>query len=69
MNVNEIAERISNKGRFIVVIEYYNHRVALYSIDMDFYEIHYDESNHIDNAFQASNKYLAKFLNRITLKL
>ncbi|MFN8337157.1 MAG: hypothetical protein U0U09_18640 [Cyclobacteriaceae bacterium] len=70
MDLYRLASRIFNYGQLVEMIEYYNRRVALYSVDSDFYEVYYNqESNEIEKINQASDPDLAKYLNRITIKL
>lgn len=69
MDLNKLASRVFTYGRFIAVIEYYNRRIALYSVDKDFYEVYYDaEENQVEKISEASEQDLTKFLTRITLK-
>lgn len=70
MDINQLANRITNFGQFIETIEYYNRRVNLYAVDNDYYELYYNqESNEIERVNLVSEQDLSKYLNRIKLKL
>lgn len=70
MDLHHLANRITNYGQFLEIIEYYNRRVSLYSVDNDFYEVYYDEqSNEIEKINEVSEQDLTKYLNRIKLRL
>ncbi|HEV8512212.1 MAG TPA: hypothetical protein VGQ59_03015 [Cyclobacteriaceae bacterium] len=67
--MNELAERIWKYGTYLVTIEYYAHKVNLYTVDAEFYEIHYNNvDNEIEKINLATEDDLKKYLSRIELE-
>jgi hypothetical protein len=69
MDLNHLANRITNFGQYIETIEYYNRRINLYSVDSDYYEVYYNqETNEIEKINLVTDQDLTKYLNRIKVK-
>lgn len=70
MDLNQLANRITNFGQFVEAIEYYNRRINLYAVDNVYYEVYYNqETNDIEKINQVTEQDLTKYLNRIKLRL
>lgn len=70
MDVNQLANRITNFDQFVEMIEYYNRRINLYSVDSDYYEVYYNqETNKIEKINLVLEQDLTKYLNRIKIQL
>ena len=56
LDIQEKGIVVFDKGEFIAVREYYNHRVCLYSVTGFFVEVHYaPESNQITKIDKIEN--------------
>lgn len=70
MELHKLASRIFNYGQFVEMIEYYNRRVSLYSVDSEFYEVYYNqETNEIEKINEVTEQDINKYLSRIKLRL
>ena len=70
MDLNKLANRITNFGQFVETIEYYNRKINLYSFENDLYEVYYNqETNEIEKINLVTDQDLTKYLNRIKIKL
>lgn len=68
LSLNDKIEMLATHGTLIETITYYNHDVALFSLEKDFVEIYYSmKDNRIDSILIAGAQQLEKFLSLITL--
>ncbi|HZX74282.1 MAG TPA: hypothetical protein VFE57_07675 [Cyclobacteriaceae bacterium] len=59
-------DRLFLEGVYIMSIEYYRHKVNLYSLDSSFVEVYYDDDlNKIVKVHRSEADDLNKFLSRI----
>lgn len=59
LDIQEKGIVVFDKGEFIAVREYYNHRVCLYSVTGFFVEVHYSpDTNQIDKIEKVNDEYL-----------
>lgn len=70
LDIQEKGIVVFDKGEFIAVREYYNHRVCLYSLPGFFVEVHYSpDSNQITRIEKVNDeKTLSLYLSDIDLK-
>lgn len=66
--MNENAQKIWDKGSYLMSIRYRRHRISLYALGKEFYEIFYNPySQEVDWINIADENDMIKYLNRIKL--
>ena len=59
LSLNERAELLWSRGKFLVTVNYYNQKVNLYSMDGKYFELWYDVSgNQIEKIIPLTNTKL-----------
>jgi hypothetical protein len=68
--MKEQAQKIWDKGNYLISIRYRKYRISLYSLGTDFYEIFYNPySQEVEWINLADQNDMIKYLNRIKLNL
>ena len=68
MSEDEI-QRIWDDGNHVMSIQYYNNKISLYSVGLEFFEVIYNpNSNEIEKIKPVDSEDLKKFLNRIKIE-
>ena len=68
--MKEHAQKIWDKGNYLMSIRYRKYRISLYALGTDFYEIFYNpNSQEVEWINLADQNDMIKYLNRIKLSL